>query len=166
MNEKIINIAVIIILILAVCFIITLVTNISTDPSYRYSTTYTLRGHLYDTEYLGNNSYNFFITDSSFRPWGGDWSFPYQQGKKIFYFTDIGDESLSNFIDRYIEITYSSNGIETEITDIKYTLYDGIRQAERETEKRLAFEEWMKEYHEDIFVEYSEYLENFTIKGT
>jgi hypothetical protein len=129
---------------------------ISTLPAVsRHTNAYTLRGQLYNVDDLGNDSYYFFMSDTSHRRWGGTWTFPYQQGKEKFYFTDIGDESISNFVDRNIDITYTSDGIESKISGIKYTYYDGLCQDEKE----LAFDEWMQENYMEILIEYNEYLE-------
>jgi hypothetical protein len=135
---------------------ITLFLSSSLPGVSRRTNIYTLRGQLYNMDDLGNDSYYFFMNDTSHRRWGGTWAFPYQQGKEKFYFTDIGDESISNFIDRNIDITYTSDGIESKITDIKYTYYDSLRQDEKE----IAFDEWMQENYMEILIEYNEYLEN------
>ena len=131
-NKKIIAVFIVFILVVT-----TLIWVISTNVHLvRYSGMYTLRGHLYKADDLGNNSYHFFFDDSSHRNWGGgSWTFPYRQGKEKFYFTDVGDENISDFIDRYIEITYRSDGVESVITDIKYTYYDSIVQAEKEDQE-------------------------------
>jgi len=93
-----------------------------------------LRGFLYETEDLGNNSYYFFMNGTSHQSWGGDWTFPYQEGKIRFYFSDVRDFSIPDFVDRDIHINYRSDGIESEITGIGYTYYDSILQAEKEEE--------------------------------
>lgn len=132
-----------------------------------FSKTYTLGGLLYDIDDLGNGSYYFYMTDTSFRPWSCEncWSFPYQQGKEKFYFSDVGDCNISNFIDRDIDITYISNGTYSKITSIEFTYYDSIRETEKQKEKQITFEEWIKENYPEIFIEYSEYLKNLKVMG-
>jgi len=135
--------------------------TVYTFPRFSFSKTYTLRGLLYDADDLGNNSYCFHMNETSFRPWGCEdcWSFPYQQGKKDFYFSNVSNHNISDFIDRDIDITYVSDGVYSEISEIGFTFYDSIREAEKKKEKQLDFDEWMQENHPEILIEYSEYLQ-------
>lgn len=162
-KEKIKTIAIVATVVLLLSVLIGVMLPRIEDISF--TSTYTLRGFLYETEDLGNNSYHFFMNDTSHKCWGNSWTFPYQEGKMRFYFSDVRDFSIEDFVDRDIDITYISDGIESEITSIGYTYYDSILQAEKETEKQLAFDEWMQENHADIIGEYDEYLENIT-KGS